>query len=427
MDVSVTTIGAIIGLIVAIVIIIVGINPSYGMIFGAIVGGLIGGAGLEGTLKLVFSGASGMSVSLLRIMAAGVMAGVLIESGGAERISNAIVKKLGDRYSIAAVAFSTWLLTAIGVFGDISCLTVAPIALSIGRKTGCTKSVLVIALMGGLKSGNVMSPNPQTIALAEYFNIPLTNAMIGGIIPSLFGVFTSIAIAMYLHKRKFGPTLDLINENEILHEQDIELTFFQAIIGPIFAIGLLALRPLLGINLDPLLVLPIGGIIGTVAAGKGFKEFIDYSTKGLNRMSGVILLLLGTGAIAGVIKGSDLNQSIITFVENAGIPSYLLAPIAGIAMGLATASSTAGSTVASQVFGPAILKVGTTPLQAAVMIQAGSNVFDAAPHGSIFHVSAQSVNLSVVDRLKIYIVDIINGLVMTIVATIIFGVMGLTF
>ena len=49
MDITITTIGALIGLAVAIILIIKKIEPAYSMIAGAFVGGVIGGAGLEGT------------------------------------------------------------------------------------------------------------------------------------------------------------------------------------------------------------------------------------------------------------------------------------------------------------------------------------------------------------------------------------------
>lgn len=50
MDITITTIGALIGLAVAIILIIKKIEPAYSMIAGAFVGGVIGGAGLAGTV-----------------------------------------------------------------------------------------------------------------------------------------------------------------------------------------------------------------------------------------------------------------------------------------------------------------------------------------------------------------------------------------
>lgn len=126
--------------------------------------------------------------------------------------------------------------------------------------------------------------------------------------------------------------------------------FIDAISGPIITIILLMLRPIAGIVIDPLIALPIGVIIGAIIMGKG-KHISDYAIVGLNKMSGVAILLLGTGTLAGIISNSQLKDLIINGVDRVGLPSILLAPIAGILMSAATASTTSGTAVGTSVFG----------------------------------------------------------------------------
>ena len=114
-------------------------------------------------------------------------------------------------------------------------------------------------------------------------------------------------------------------------------------------------------------------------------------------------------------------------MEVSGVPGYILAPLSGIVMGGATASCVAGATVASQVFGPTILSLEVTAVQAAVMIHAGCCVFDCLPHGSFFHISAGTLQLSIKERLKIIPYESLIGLGMTVVATFVYGVLGFTF
>ena len=78
--VSVSALGAITALVVAIGLILKKVPPAYGMIVGALVGGLVGGAGLSETVSLMIGGAQGITTAVMRILAAGVLAGVLIES-----------------------------------------------------------------------------------------------------------------------------------------------------------------------------------------------------------------------------------------------------------------------------------------------------------------------------------------------------------
>ena len=163
MDVTFTTLGAVIGLVIAIVLIIKKVNPAYSLILGALIGGLIGGGGLEGTVTTMVNGAGSMMSSVLRILTSGILAGALIKTGSAQKIAETIVDKLGERRAVAAIAIATMIICAVGVFIDISVITVAPIALAIGERAGLSKSGVLIAMIGGGKAGNIISPHPNTI------------------------------------------------------------------------------------------------------------------------------------------------------------------------------------------------------------------------------------------------------------------------
>ena len=165
-----------------------------------------------------------------------------------------------------------------------------------------------------------------------------------------------------------------------------------------------------------------GGLIGGAIAMGKTKEMGHYFTAGLAKMSGVAMLLVGTGALAGIISNSSLKDVIISGIETLGLPAFMLAPIAGMMMGAATASATAGTTLASQIFGPTVVASGIAPLAAAAMTNASVFVFDGLPHGSFFHVSAGGVNMGISERLKLLGYEAINGFAMLAVSTLVFGV-----
>ena len=177
-----STIGALIGLAIAIILIIKKVQPSYSLILGALLGGLVGGGGLTTTVNTMVTGAQSMMPSVLRIMTSGILAGALIKTGSAEKIAETIVEKLGQKKAIAAISIATMIICAVGVFVDISVITVAPIALAIGKKAGLSKSGVLLAMIGGGKAGNIISPNPNTIAASEAFQVDLTTLMYRNII-----------------------------------------------------------------------------------------------------------------------------------------------------------------------------------------------------------------------------------------------------
>ncbi|MCL7747966.1 MULTISPECIES: GntP family permease [Halalkalibacter] len=420
MDIQVSALGAIVGLVLAIVLIFRKVPPVYALVGGAMVGGLVGGASVTETVDLMMGGAQGIIPAVLRILAAGVLAGVLIESGAAASIAESIVKKIGERKALFALAIATMILTAVGVFVDVAVITVAPIALAIASRANLSKTAILLAMIGGGKAGNIMSPNPNTIAVAEAFEVPLTSVMAAGIIPGLCGLFVTYVIAKRLVNKGTMVSLD-----EITQTNDQKLpTFGLAIIAPLVTIVLLALRPLFDIVIDPMLALPAGGLVGALVMGK-ITSVNKYIVSGLNKMSGVAVLLLGTGTLAGIISNSGLRTVLIDGIDVLGLPSYVLAPVSGIFMSAATASTTAGAAVASSVFSTTLIELGVAGLAGAAMIHAGSTVLDHLPHGSFFHATAGSVLMNFQERLKLIPYESLVGLTIAIISTLIFGVFKL--
>ena len=417
MDYSFTTIGALIGMAVAIILIIKKVQPAYSLIFGALIGGVIGSGNLILTVDTMVSGAQSMISSVLRIMTSGILAGTLIKTGAAEKIAEVIVQKLGEKRALIAVAAATMVICAVGVFVDISVITVAPIALAIGKKAGYNKASLLLAMIGGGKAGNIISPNPNTIAVSEAFQVDLTSLMIKNIITAVCALIVTVIIATILSKKAGTMVSDQDLEK---HADNKKLpTFIQAFAGPLTVIILLALRPIFSIVIDPLIALPLGGLVCAIACGSlvQFREFAEF---GLSKVAGVSILLIGTGTIAGIIKASALQYDVISLLEMMKMPAFILAPIAGMLMAGATASTTAGSTIASQTFAQTLLNAGIPAISAGAMIHAGSTVIDSLPHGSFFHATGGSVGMNIKERMKLIPFEACIGLTSTIVAVIVY-------
>lgn len=417
MDYSFTTIGALIGMAVAIILIIKKVQPAYSLILGALIGGVIGSGNLILTVDTMVIGAQSMISSVLRIMTSGILAGTLIKTGAAEKIAEVIVQKLGEKRALIAVAAATMVICAVGVFVDISVITVAPIALAIGKKAGYNKASLLLAMIGGGKAGNIISPNPNTIAVSEAFQVDLTSLMIKNIIPAVCALIVTVIIATILSKKAGTMVSDQDLEK---HADNKKLpTFVQAFAGPLTVIILLALRPIFSIVIDPLIALPLGGLVCAIACGSlvQFREFAEF---GLSKVAGVSILLIGTGTIAGIIKASALQYDVISLLEMMKMPAFILAPIAGILMAGATASTTAGATIASQTFAQTLLNAGIPAISAGAMIHAGSTVIDSLPHGSFFHATGGSVGMNIKERMKLIPFEACIGLTSTIVAVIVY-------
>lgn len=408
-----SAIGAIIGLILAIILIIKKVTPCYSLILGALIGGIVGGLGLTGAVGSMIGGIKDITPAIIRILAAGVLSGVLIQTGAAESIAKGFIRTMGAKHIYWALALSTMSLCAVGVFIDVAVITVAPIALLIAKRTGHTESKLLLMMVGGGKAGNIISPNPNTIVAAENFGADLYSVMAANIIPAIVGVlFTVLILSRLFHDNVSGH---ITISNDFDNNDKSLPSFMASISGPIVTIILLALRPLCGIVIDPLIALPTGGLIGLICMRR-HKMWRECITLGLEKMTPIAILLVGTGAVAGIVKDSSLTEYLVATISNISGGEYIIAPLAGILMSGATASTTAGATIASSSFAPTIMQMGISNIWGAAMVNAGATVIDHMPHGSFFHATGGAMECSFHERLRLIPYESLVAIVMTIVS-----------
>ena len=416
-----SALAAVIGLLLSIVLIIKKVSPVFSLMLGAIVGGLLAGWGLETTVTHMIGGVKDITPAIVRILAAGVLTGMLVKTGAATTIAKSIIKALGEKYIYLALAISAMILTGMGVFIDVAVITIAPIAIIMGYRLRLSKFKLLLAMIGGGKCGNILSPNPNTIIAAENFDAPLSSVMAAGIVPALIGLIVTVFVIVPLI-----PKGDLMGEEakgkEAKGEEALP-ALWRSLLGPIVTIILLALRPIAGIVIDPMIALPVGGVVGIIATGK-WRETAACLSYGLEKMSGIAILLVGTGTLAGIIKASAIKDVLVGMLAGWSNGGTFMAPIAGALMSAATASTTAGATIASASFGEAILAAGVTAVWGAAMTNSGATTLDHLPHGSFFHATGGSMGFSVNERLRLIPYETLVGLILTLASIGMYFIVG---
>ena len=424
---TISFIGVIIGLAVAVTLTIKKVSPVAALFTGTVVGAIVGGASILQTLNLLIAGTQSVMGVIIRIVAGGVLAGVLVESGAAETIARTIVDKLGEKRAVLAIALACMINTGVGVFITVSIVMLSPIALSVGQKANISKAAVLLALSGGGKAGNILSPNANAVAAAYEFGVPLSQVMIGGFIPGLFALVATAIIAGRMKKRgKMVLQSDVSDTN--VDESSLP-PLLKAISAPVIAIILLMLSPLgdiLGIELlqafqiDAFFALPIAAAAGMIIMGK-WKNMIDYTNKGIFGMMPIVLLLIGAGAIGALVTGSEVPGMLISSMDTLGIPGQLLAPLSGAMMSSAVGSTVTGVILASSAFSDTIIGFGVSAVAGAVMVQAGAMWIDVMPHGNIFLGSKESIKMEMSDRLKLVPIEAAIGFVLVTTATIMHG------
>ncbi|MBE6320626.1 MAG: GntP family permease [Bacteroidales bacterium] len=434
-----SALAAVIGLLLSIVLIIKKVSPVFSLMLGAVVGGLLAGWGLETTVAQMIGGVKDITPAIVRILAAGVLTGMLVKTGAASTIAHSIIKALGEKYIYLALALSAMILTGMGVFIDVAVITIAPIAIIMGNKLQLSKMKLLLAMIGGGKCGNILSPNPNTIIAAENFDAPLSSVMAAGIVPALIGLAVTVFVIIPLIPKEKPTSLegeeakgkeakgdkargDKVRDEEARGEEELP-ALWRSLLGPIVTIILLALRPIAGIVIDPMIALPIGGVLGIIATAK-WRDTATCLTYGLEKMSGIAILLVGTGTLAGIIKASAIKDVLVGMLVGWSNGGTFMAPIAGALMSAATASTTAGATIASASFGEAIMAAGVTAVWGAAMTNAGATTLDHLPHGSFFHATGGSMGFSVSERLKLIPYETLVGFILTLGSIAMYFIIG---
>ena len=432
-----SALAAVIGLLLSIVLIIKKVSPVFSLMLGAVVGGLLAGWGLETTVAQMIGGVKDITPAIVRILAAGVLTGMLVKTGAASTIAHSIIKALGEKYIYLALALSAMILTGMGVFIDVAVITIAPIAIIMGNKLQLSKMKLLLAMIGGGKCGNILSPNPNTIIAAENFDAPLSSVMAAGIVPALIGLAVTVFVIIPLIPKEKPTSLEgkeakgdkaphdtsAVGDPDVAKGEEKLPALWRSLLGPIVTIILLALRPIAGIVIDPMIALPIGGVVGIIATAK-WRDTAACLTYGLEKMSGIAILLVGTGTLAGIIKASAIKDVLVGMLAGWSNGGTFMAPIAGALMSAATASTTAGATIASASFGEAILAAGVTAVWGAAMTNAGATTLDHLPHGSFFHATGGSMGFSVSERLKLIPYETLVGFILTLGSIAMYFIIG---
>ena len=265
--------------------------------------------------------------------------------------------------------------------------------------------------------------------------------MLKNIVPALCALAVTIVLARYLSRRgqKGGGETSVTSGTSVTSEMcemekpghmgrtcptsptslDSQPSLWAAVTGPLVVVALLALRPLCGFAVDPLVALPAGGLVAILGCGK-WRQTASFCEYGLSKVVGVSILLIGTGAVAGIVKNSGLNADMISLLNACHLPAFALAPLSSVLLSGATASTTAGVTIASQTFSGTLVQAGVPALSAAAMLHAGGTIFDALPHGSFFHATAGAVGMGVKDRLKLFPYGTLVGATSTVVSVLVY-------
>ena len=378
-------IAAAVGIIVLLLLIIkFKLHPVISMMIAAIIIGVGAGMPLTMISNTVEKGVGKTLQGIALLVGLGSMFGGILEvSGGAQRIAQTLIDKLGQKKAGVALGI-TGLVIGTTVFFEAGVVVLIPLAFSVAKQTKKSTLYYAIPLLAGLASGYAfVPPSAGSVLVADSLGVNLGVMIMVGIPTALI----CLVVAGVIWGRFIGDKVFTklpVNVQEI-KEESKKLPPFGLVLGviliPLVLILISTISKYLPIpeNIQNVLVFigkPFLALtIATLAAmyflgirrgytGEQLKKILDHSL----RPVGMILLVIASGGvIRWMLQDSGLGEIIGPALEKSGMPLIIVAFLIALLVRASVGSSMVAMTMASGIMATMPAVMATSMLYRAAM------------------------------------------------------------
>lgn len=378
-------IAAAVGIVVLLLLIIkFKLHPVISMMIAAIIIGVGAGMPLTMISDTVEKGVGKTLQGIALLVGLGSMFGGILEvSGGAQRIAQTLIDKLGQKKAGVALGI-TGLVIGTTVFFEAGVVVLIPLAFSVAKQTKKSTLYYAIPLLAGLASGYAfVPPSAGSVLVADSLGVNLGVMIMVGIPTALICmVVAGVIWGRFIGDKVF--TKRPVNVEEIKDEPK-ELPPFGLVLGviliPLVLILISTISKYLPIPANVQNVLAFIGkpflalTIATLAAmyflgikrgytGEQLKKILDHSL----RPVGMILLVIASGGvIRWMLQDSGLGEIIGPALEKSGMPLILVAFLIALLVRASVGSSMVAMTMASGIMATMPAVMATSVLYRAAM------------------------------------------------------------
>ena len=378
-------IAAAVGIIVLLLLIIkFKLHPVISMMIAAIIIGVGAGMPLTMISSTVEKGVGKTLQGIALLVGLGSMFGGILEvSGGAQRIAQTLIDKLGQKKAGVALGI-TGLVIGTTVFFEAGVVVLIPLAFSVAKQTKKSTLYYAIPLLAGLASGYAfVPPSAGSVLVADSLGVNLGVMIMVGVPTALI----CMVVAGVIWGRFIGDKVFTklpVNVQQI-KEDSKELPPFGLVLGviliPLVLILISTISKYLPIPANIQNVLSFIGkpflalTIATLAAmyflgirrgytGEQLKKILDHSL----RPVGMILLVIASGGvIRWMLQDSGLGEIIGPALEKSGMPLIIVAFLIALLVRASVGSSMVAMTMASGIMATMPAVMATSMLYRAAM------------------------------------------------------------
>ncbi len=368
------------------------IHPFLALLLAALSLGLFMGLGGANTVDVLLTGFGNTLKWIGVVVILGAFIGeVLHETGGALRISKAVVKRTGPKKLPWAMGVTGYLVS-IPVFVDVAYIVLQPVTEALAGRSKRPVLVLGLALAAGLTvSHTLIPPTPGPLAVASLLNADIGRLILINGAVAIFAMAGGILWATYFCKNAwldYDRKLEIhraeaLEEDLVADRKQMVLLDLLPIIVPIvlMAVGTGlkggsqgSVGELLSLISTPMVAVLIG-------AGIAWLQFRSAKEKGGgNRLveqaivkSALVIMITGAGGAFGfVIRESGIQNSLADYFATMPFLGFLLPFLVAAVLTTATGSVTVSLIGAASIVGPMVANMSYSPEMIAALIGCGS-------------------------------------------------------
>lgn len=378
-----------------------------------------------GDIASTISGGFGSTLSGIGIVTGlGVMLGkFMFECGAIETISNAILKKFGEKNSPSAIAISGFL-TGIPVFGDVVYIMFAPMLRVLSRKTNISMVTFACAIsVATTCTYSLVIPTPAPLVVSESLGVDVGIFFVYAILTAFVATLTGgILYGKFLDKQDkknghfytFEDIEEVEDELEATKETRAMPSFMKSLSILLVPIMLILLGSFIPLALgDDNSVVPlvkflgdknVAMLIGVIYAALISKPYINRSISDIMNDAadqiGLILLITGAGGAFGkVLQATGIADYIAGSLSQFSIPILLLCFLISQIIRCAQGSTTVALMTTASILGGTIAASSVSPVLCAIAICAGG-IGLSLPNDSGFWAISRFFKISVQDTIR---------------------------
>ena len=388
---------------VVLLIVVAKFHPLLGLMLGTAVLAAVAWVPPEDALDSFITGVGETFGAVGLLIALGAMLGKLLaDSGGANRIVDAIVDRVGPRRLPWAMALIAAII-GLPMFFEIGVVILVPIVVLVAIRTKVPLMLVGIPALAGLSIlHGLVPPHPGPLTAIELLKAPLGLTLIFGLIvavPTLIisGPLLAIAINRWVPvdvPHPEGAAATDMEEREAREPERRAPSFAMAVLAIVLPVLLMLIRAIGELTLDedttardildfvgePTVALLVGVLVAMLTVGRqsgmNRREINDSLGAGLPAVASIMLIVAAGGGFKQELADSGVADVIADYAKDSHLSVLLLGWLVAVGIRLATGSATVATVTAAGIVGPLGADLTDTHLALLVLaIGAGSLFF----------------------------------------------------